>query len=128
MLENYQQQRVAARQQYMRTVLDEKRAIFSLNDGHLQVDIPPRLDYLVTELAIREANAFNGRVTSLEVRMHQTEYLDSAGMGFLLVLRGLLPQGSAAPALSGVSAASVLRPLQVGQFDKLFVITTNGLV
>lgn len=118
----YHQQRLEARNTHMRTSGDGTKVILTLTDGQLVVDMPPRLDYLVITPAIHEANKCKGKVTSVEVRMHQTQYIDSSGVGLLLILHSLLPAGSDKPRLSGVVHSGVKLPLTYANLDKIFAM------
>jgi hypothetical protein len=120
MSDDYKEQRLAARNQYMRTESDGTRISTSLDGGHLVVETPERLDHLVTHPAIKEIQTLKGKVQSIEVRLHKTVYVDSSGLGYLLMLSGLLPARSARPRLSGATQPGVQVPLKVANFHKLF--------
>jgi ABC-type transporter Mla MlaB component len=120
MSDDYQKQRLEARAQYMRTESDGSRISTALDNGHLVVDMPERLDHLVTTPALKEIRQFQGKVQSMEIRLHKTVYVDSSGLGYLLMLSGLLPSRSIRAKLSGVTHTGVKVPLQVANFHKLF--------
>lgn len=119
---DYEKQRMEARSRYSRTVDDGSRVTLRLEGEVLTIQMPVRLDYLVTEAARREAKTFVGKFRSIDIHFQQTEYLDSSGLGLLLGLRALLPDGSGKPRILGAKAPGVKLPIHHSKFNLLFDI------
>lgn len=119
---DYDKLRMDARNRYSRTADDGSRVTLSLEGDNLVVQTPLRLDYLVTDAARRDAKTFSGKFQGIEVRFNQTEYLDSSGLGLLLALRALLPEGAKRPRLTGIRSEGVRLPLHHSKLDLLFDI------
>lgn len=94
-------------------------------DGEVRILVSGRFDFVTHQDFRASYHPWPEGVRAVTVDLSQADYLDSSALGMLLVLRKVATVQGADVELVGASA-TVLRILEIANFDRLFRIPAVG--
>lgn len=91
------------------------------DNGHRVIHIQGRFDFSIHDEFLAAFRDTNGQATRYEVQMGETEYLDSAALGMLMLLREHAGNDASRITLKN-PRPEVKEVLEIANFNRLFQI------